>query len=217
MLDVEPTTGSAPTVADVATFIAAYRKLGGMLHLIYLPHWYWLQLGSPSLSFLNEADLRIVSSQYQTYTKTGGGWNSYGGATPAIWQYSDSVSFDGFRCDFNAYRGSLVELKSIARTGHLPVDPPVLKNAVNPVKGLQVEARYTQAGVTWHAAPGAKSYRVILRKGLKKIVTREGTRPEGHFVNLKPGTEYSVTVLALPAKLTDTISGRARGSFTTKK
>lgn len=41
MLDVEPTTGSNPTLADIIGFVSEYRALGGKVYLVYLPAWYW--------------------------------------------------------------------------------------------------------------------------------------------------------------------------------
>lgn len=234
MLDVEPEPGigSAPTVADVLTFIAEYRKLGGVIHLIYLPRWYWTEQGSPLLeTAFKELDLVLVSSQYQVYTNssTQAGWLPYGGVGPTVWQYSDGITFNGFSVDFNAFKGHyagkqdsesvmacLAEFKSIVTTGHYPASPNVDPKAYNPVKKLRVTPRYTQADVSWAAAPHATGYRVILRRGLKQIVKREGAHTFGTFNNLKPNTKYTVSVLALPAKLSDSLRGRARVNFTTE-
>lgn len=217
MLDVEPTAGSAPNLGDIADFVAEYRKLGGTVHLLYLPHWYWQELGSPSLKALADADFRLVSSDYVTYSADGPGWEGYGGASPAVWQFSDATRFNGFECDFNAYRGTLAQLKSIARTGHLPADPPPANGkALNPVDNIWASHRYTQADVGWNKAAGAKSYRVVLKQGSKLISTEEVKGNKLTLHNLTEGTKYTVSVLALPAKVSDTISGRARVSFTTK-
>ena len=134
----------------------------------------------------------------------------------AVWQFSDGTRFNGFKVDFNAYRGTVDELASIVRTGHLPVDPPVRKVAVNPVENLWAVKRYTQADIGWNKTPGATSYRVITKRGSKTVSTTEVDVNKLTLTNLKEQTKYTVTVLALPAKLTDTMSGRARVSFTTK-
>lgn len=146
MIDCEPTVTSRPTVGDAAGFADAYRHAGGTVHLVYLPHWYWQQLGSPSLKVLADAGLCLVSSAYTTYTdaSTGTGWQPYGGMTPVIWQYTDRLSFNGHDVDFNAFRGSfagdqdaasvagaLTQLKSAAITG---------KIAAAPVAGAVAEA-----------------------------------------------------------------------------
>lgn len=119
MLDFEERAGQPlPTVADAVEFIDAYRNLGGVCYLLYLPHWYWQKIGSPPLQRLIDRKMRLVSSNYTKYSDNGPGWASYGGLTPVIWQYTSSQSFGGqATVDFNAFKGSLNELQSLARTG----------------------------------------------------------------------------------------------------
>jgi hypothetical protein len=139
MLDCEPSGTSRPSISDAAAFAAAYRKGGGTVHLCYLPHWYWQQLGSPSLKVLADAGLCLVSSAYTLYTdaSTGTGWQKYGGMSPVIWQYTDRLHFNGMDIDFNAFRGThagdqdgasvnaaLGQLKAIATTGKMPAAKP---------------------------------------------------------------------------------------------
>src|SRR5258708_7300991 len=117
MVDFEPEPPSFPSLADCTEFIDAYRKLGGVTHLVYLPHWYWSRpagpgqggLGSPSLQPLIDRGMLLVSSDYTTYTDdaTGAGWQPYGGMTPAVWQDTDALQFNGQLGDFNAYRGAV--------------------------------------------------------------------------------------------------------------
>jgi hypothetical protein len=61
-LDVEEQAqvGSAPSIADVENFIDEYKALGGVLHLVYLPHWYWQQMGSPVAVWAREPPLRAL-------------------------------------------------------------------------------------------------------------------------------------------------------------
>lgn len=137
MVDVEITGQSNPSLRDTTAFIDAFRKLGGTTHLVYFPHWYWEQQGSPSLKPLSDRHMRLVSSAYTRYTdeSSGTGWVGYGGMTPTIWQYSSSVPFNGMNIDFNAYRGShpgdqsdnavantVKQFKSIVSTGNFPSD-----------------------------------------------------------------------------------------------
>jgi glycosyl hydrolase family 25/putative peptidoglycan binding protein len=124
MIDAEPTTGSSPSIPDITGFTDAYRKLGGVVHLVYLPRWWWQQLGSPPLTLLASRSLHLVSSDYTPYSDTGPGWSPYGGMTPAIWQYTDAQNLNGQSCDFNAYRdGTLAELKALI-SGSSPPPPP---------------------------------------------------------------------------------------------
>lgn len=220
MLDFEPIPGkSDPTLVDALSFIDNYRHLGGVIWLLYLPHWYWQEIGSPSLSYFRSRGLRLVSSDYIGFS-TGAGWNAYGGMTPSIWQYSDSIQFNGFSVDFNAYKGTLAELKSIVQTGKLPPVPPPPSKAANPVKGLKVDTRWTQCDVSWDAAPHATEYRVNVWHGTgptRWLVQRiDTTATKLTLFHLKEKTKYNVTVLAKPATVSAVLKGRASATFTTK-
>jgi hypothetical protein len=130
MADVETQTqtGSKPTLEQNVEFIQAFRKLGGIIHVNYLPQWYWSSVwGSPDLAPLKDLGMVLVSSNYSGYS-TGAGWASYGGWSPTIWQYSDDVSLNGAHVDFNVFLGSgptdvatlAEEFTSVVTTGSLP-------------------------------------------------------------------------------------------------
>jgi hypothetical protein len=112
MWDAEAAGATVPRLVELTT---RYRALGGNPRAVYLPHWWWWQLGSPSLLPLANAGLFLISSNYPTsgYTPTGPGWAPYGGMTPQIWQYTDKQQFNGQPVDFNAYRGTLDELHTL--------------------------------------------------------------------------------------------------------
>jgi hypothetical protein len=215
MLDVELEGSSSPGVSAAAAFVDEFRKLGGVIHLVYLPHWYWRDhLGSPDLGPLKRRGMCLVSSEYTGYTDGGPGWTGYGGMTPEVWQFTSSRLFNGMRVDFNAFKGTVTDLKSVAQTGHRPS-----KYALNPVKGLTVTERYTQADVHWSAATNAhKGYRVIVRKGWagKTVQKFEQANTAVTLHNLDEGTRYAVSVLALPASPLALVKGRAKVTFTTK-
>lgn len=109
MLDVETEGTSKPTVADCAAFIARMRALGGRVWGAYFPRWFWGQVGGD----LGSLGVAIVSSSYTAYSDTGPGWAPYGGATPAIWQYTDAQNYGGQKVDFNAYRGTVQQLTAL--------------------------------------------------------------------------------------------------------
>jgi hypothetical protein len=113
MVDCEPTGASDPSVQDCVDFAHAYRALGGLCTLDYLPKWYWQQLGSPSLAPLRAAGLELIASDYASYSDTGPGWAAYGGSTPAVWQYTDAQAYSGQSVDFNAYRGTINQFKAL--------------------------------------------------------------------------------------------------------
>lgn len=125
MLDVEPSSdGVGPTMRDVFDFMTQYRALGGVLHLAYLPRWYWRDLGSPDLTPLEANGLHVVSSLYTTYSDDGPGWAAYGGVAPVIWQFTDSYRLNGYTVDLNAYRGTVDELRTLVTGGEgMALDP----------------------------------------------------------------------------------------------
>lgn len=117
MIDCEPTGSSRPTTADVSAFTTAARALDLRVHLLYLPHWYWLEMGEPDLTWTKDMSLNLVSSDYTTYSDTGPGWEAYGGVTPAIWQYTDTQNLNGEPVDFNAFKGTLLDLERMTVQG----------------------------------------------------------------------------------------------------
>jgi len=119
MLDVEAGSGG---VGDIVGFVDSFRSLGGKCNLVYLPRWYWNNIGSPSLAPLTSRGLKLVSSHYTTYSDSGPGWVDYGGADVAQWQYSDNQPYGGFHVDFNAYKGTPTEYAALL--GYPQPDPP---------------------------------------------------------------------------------------------
>jgi lysozyme len=116
MLDVETTGSSKPGVDQVVAFIDALKKAGGRCWGVYFPRWYWAQVGG-DLGRLEASGAVLVSSAYTTYDDKGPGWNAYGGAVPKVWQYTNSQSYGGSPCDFNAFQGTTDELKTLIYGG----------------------------------------------------------------------------------------------------
>lgn len=127
MLDAEPAGHFSPTLAQIIAYIDAAHAEGLNLRLIYLPRWYWQQIGSPSLKPLADRGVFLVSSSYPG--GTGGpaalypgdgaaGWQSYGGMTPLLYQFTNQASDGGQPLDYNAFRGSLDQLRA-----HLQATP----------------------------------------------------------------------------------------------
>jgi Glycosyl hydrolases family 25 len=194
MLDVESTTGadgnpnrrsalapdmtlsgavSRPGIGDMTGFIDRYRALGGLVHLDYLPRWYWQSIGSPSMQPLQDRGMLLWSSDYSapyTDAPSGAGWQQYGGRAPLIWQYSSSTPFGGQRIDFSAFRGSypgkqddqsvdlcLREFWSLALTGKWPAPPapPGSWTYAPPVSAHATGGRHSVT-LSWvHAPPPA--------------------------------------------------------------
>ena len=116
---------SRPTVAQCAAYVDEARRLGLDPRLVYLPRWYWQELGAPSLQPLIDRGLHLVSSAYPQQGHypgdNGSGWQAYGGMTPLIWQYS-SVPIDA-----DAFKGTLAQLESVL--GTTPEDDMALSDA----------------------------------------------------------------------------------------
>lgn len=125
MLDAEPAGSYSPTLAQILAYIDAAHATGLNLRLCYLPRWYWEQLGAPSLSGLADRGVRLVASAYPGGSGTpaslypgdgAGGWGSYGGQTPLIYQYTNQASDGGQLLDYNAYRGTVQQLAADLRS-----------------------------------------------------------------------------------------------------
>lgn len=113
MLDVEPTGYSRPDLNRVLAFADIARANGLNLRLVYLPHWYWVEIGSPSLTPLTDRGLILVASAYpggtgsptQLYPGDDAiEWEPYGGVTPGVYQYTNQATDAGRSLDYNAIR-----------------------------------------------------------------------------------------------------------------
>lgn len=110
---------SRPGLDKALAFVDHFRSLGGVCHLLYFPMWYWETLGRPSLQPVAARGLALVSSVYPPggYTPDGPGWDGYGGMHPQVWQYTSTGHLNGVVCDWNAYRGTVADLRSLMLTG----------------------------------------------------------------------------------------------------
>ncbi|SDP95143.1 Lyzozyme M1 (1,4-beta-N-acetylmuramidase), GH25 family [Actinopolyspora xinjiangensis] len=103
------------------------HALRGELHargfrtpLLYLPEWYWRELGKPDLSGFPplwksrypDNDGGHASEIYQRVPEHF--WNDYGGNRVAVLQFTSSATVAGQRpVDANAYRGSRAQLQAL--------------------------------------------------------------------------------------------------------
>jgi hypothetical protein len=161
---------SSPAVPDSAQFCDRYRALGGTCREVYLPKWYWQQLGSPSLAGLASRGLELVTSNYAAVSPENAahpGWVTYGGMPPVkTLQYSSGGTVGGMRpVDLNCFRGSgsadlnttKAELWSLWTTGKLasaPVKPPAVAEPVirQGTSGAAVKLAQQRLNI-WHASP----------------------------------------------------------------
>jgi hypothetical protein len=110
MWDAEAAGATVPRLVELTHRL---RDLGGNPRTFYLPHWFWQQLGSPDLTPLTDLGLTLISSDYTAYSDDGPGWTPYGGATPQQWQYTDAQQFNGMAVDFNAFKGTVDDLRRL--------------------------------------------------------------------------------------------------------
>jgi len=119
MIDFEANSG---TINDYWALVNAFNAAGQRVSLSYIPRWYWQgTMGSPDLSTVPG----LISSNYPGGTgyasvlylngggDTGPGWNAYGNATPAIWQFSDQATIAGYSLDADAFKGTRAELATL--------------------------------------------------------------------------------------------------------
>src|SRR5260221_14333901 len=104
MLDVEPAGSFSPSLSQVIGYVDAAHAAGLSLRLIYLPRWYWQQIGSPDLAPLASRGLALVSSAYpggsgtaqQLYPgDSAAGWQPYGGVTPRLYHDTNHAADGG--------------------------------------------------------------------------------------------------------------------------
>lgn len=115
--DVERNSGGIVLTRAV---VSALRANGYRVPLLYLPRWYWAELGSPSLAGLPPlwasrypnnvqgalaAEWSDVPAHY---------WNGYGGLEVAVLQFTSSARIAGMGpLDANAYRGTREQLAAL--------------------------------------------------------------------------------------------------------
>lgn len=125
MLDFEANSGD---IGNFWAVVAAFNAAGVQITLSYIPRWYWQDIGSPDLTGAPGlvASGYVGGSGYASELYPGDDdtqlWASYGGATPAILQFTDSALVAGILVDANAFRGNLDQLTALL-TG-APVTQP---------------------------------------------------------------------------------------------
>jgi phosphatidylserine/phosphatidylglycerophosphate/cardiolipin synthase-like enzyme len=118
MIDAETGQGnSKPDLAMITSFRAECESRGLRVSMLYLPPWYWEQIGRPALGAV---DLALVASRYGTDPvgfgsvvypgDTSSRWDGYGGKDVTILQFGSKVTVAGKNLDGNAYRGAEADL-----------------------------------------------------------------------------------------------------------
>lgn len=117
MLDHELNSGDIGAFEAVR---AAVENRGVRVALSYLPHWYWQgHIGSPDLSGippLMTSSYGDGRSGYASVIYPGAddvGWQPYGGAEVAVFQFSESGAVAGRSLDVDAFRGTPDQLRTL--------------------------------------------------------------------------------------------------------
>ncbi|MBA8827396.1 GH25 family lysozyme M1 (1,4-beta-N-acetylmuramidase) [Saccharopolyspora lacisalsi] len=117
ILDVEADSGDTALTADI---MGRLRAAGYSMPLLYLPPWYWEQIGSPDLSGFPplwksrypDNDPGYASEIYQRVPEHY--WNGYGGGHVAVLQFTSKATIAGQQpVDANAYKGTTEELAQL--------------------------------------------------------------------------------------------------------
>lgn len=126
--DVEDIDGNRqPTlsIAGIRSFHDACNRHGAFVAFMYLPHWYWQDLGSPSLTGLpmlwasSYPSSQPGSPQSLFAAVDASRWQSYGGLSVGPLQFSSAAVLAGYApVDVNAYQGNRAELAGYL--GHTP-------------------------------------------------------------------------------------------------
>jgi GH25 family lysozyme M1 (1,4-beta-N-acetylmuramidase) len=130
--DVEANSGGVVLVRE---FVDRLRAAGYRVPLLYLPRWYWSQIGSPSLAGLpplwsSRYPDNVVGDLGDEWTRVPAThWTGYGGLDVAVLQFTSSVRIAGHSpIDANAYRGSRDQLATLL--GYVTLEDPNVKNLI---------------------------------------------------------------------------------------
>lgn len=146
MVDIEPEGSFKPSLAQAFAYIDEAKASGLVVRFAYLPRWYWIQLGKPSLKGFADRGVHLISSAYPGGSGTpaeiyaagkgdeGEGWAAYGPdePVPTLWQFTNAATDQGMKVDYSAFRGDAAALAALFATSvplqggnppHAPVTP----------------------------------------------------------------------------------------------
>lgn len=117
ILDVEANSGAIALTRDL---VARLKAAGYRVPLLYLPRWYWQQIGSPSLVGLpplwsSRYPDNVVGTIADEWADVPAHyWDGYGGLPVAVLQFTSSAAIAGHQpLDANAYRGTPQQLAAL--------------------------------------------------------------------------------------------------------
>jgi hypothetical protein len=117
VLDVEAGSGS---VDHARRLVDHLRRIGYHVPLLYLPRWYWQQVGSPDLRGLpplwsSRYPDNVVDDLVNEFARVPTSyWTGYGGLDVAVLQFTSSARVAGHApLDANAFRGTREQLAAL--------------------------------------------------------------------------------------------------------
>ena len=136
ILDVEANSGAIALTRDL---VARLKGAGYRVPLLYLPRWYWQQIGQPSLLGLpplwsSRYPDNVVGTLADEWADVPAHyWDGYGGLPVAVLQFTSSARIAGHApLDANAYRGTHAQLAALL--GGQEEEDMALDDKLPPVK-----------------------------------------------------------------------------------
>lgn len=117
ILDVEKNSGGVDLTRQI---INGLHAAGYRTPMLYLPNWYWKQIGSPSLvglpplwsSRYPDMNVGLLADEWGRVPASY--WTGYGGLDVLMLQFTSSARIAGYQpLDASAFRGTRAELESI--------------------------------------------------------------------------------------------------------
>lgn len=115
--DVEANSGGVALTRDL---VGQLRAAGYSVPMLYLPKWYWQQIGSPSLTGLPllwssrypDNVVGLLAAEWAAVPPSY--WNGYGGLDVALLQFTSSARIAGYSpLDASAFRGTRDQLAAL--------------------------------------------------------------------------------------------------------
>lgn len=123
--DIDANRRPTLSIAGIRSFHDACNRRGAYVAFMYLPHWYWADLGLPNLAGLptlwaSSYPSNRAGNPHDLYNAVDGSrWASYGGLPVGPLQFSSAAILAGYQpVDVNAYQGTRDDFAS--HIGHHP-------------------------------------------------------------------------------------------------
>ena len=131
-IDVEPTTGSNPTLAQAQAAVAKLRTHYPRHPITgYIPHWYWGHLDTTFVDVLWASNYvtRPAADPLTMYQAiTPAMWAPYGGQAPKLLQFTSHVRIPGVSgaVDCSVFEGAPSRLRTLLLPAPVPLPAPIV-------------------------------------------------------------------------------------------